>query len=95
MVANGWTELASQYHRTPINVTEQGTVLGNGGGCDVWTATDDTGVSLTGASCSNWTNGSGTSGGGTLGSYEVAGWQWSNFCGASCNFTGRLYCVQQ
>ena len=60
----------------------------------VFTGTDQTGASVPGSTCSNWTDGTGGSSA-LFGDTGRASLFWTNRCTVACNLTAPLYCLQQ
>jgi len=98
-IADNWADLVDGLLDHSINVTEQGTVLN---GYDVWTGTRSDGtVRDPGSDCgstnvpgSAWLSSESTDAGGYGLTNSTTG-TWTNNNQEPCNFTARLYCVQQ
>lgn len=90
LVANDWNQLTSGSILHPINVTEQGSVVGQE---LVWTGTNALGEVAT-KTCTSWSiNGADNTG--TVGRANVTDSTWTNSGISMCGVGHRLYCFER
>jgi hypothetical protein len=96
-VADDWDDLTDGRLKRPINVTEQGQVLGPPTSNNwVRSNTTNSGERQTGRNdCENWINGSSGTLFGNTGDAQSINAAWTNSGFQGCNTSVRLYCFQQ
>lgn len=94
-IATDWDQLASASHLAPINITEDGRIVGQeaGSGTQVWTATSTAGDALGVTNmCDDWLNDTQ----GWAGNCDAVDDTWTDRYAYACGVPGaRLYCVEQ
>jgi hypothetical protein len=88
-IAENWTDLTDGVLKAPINIDEFGYKIS----WDAWTNTDEKGESLGSEDCIGWT--SNISYIGKVGSSSFVDLRWTNNSSSTCNYTRRLYCLEQ
>jgi hypothetical protein len=88
-IAENWADLTDGVLKSPLNLDEFGYPVS----WDVWTNTSETGEILGTEDCIGWT--SNISYVGKVGSSSRIDLRWTNNSSSTCNYTRRLYCVEQ
>ena len=92
-IANDWEDLTDGSLSTPINQTEEGTVLGTE---RVWSATAADGTFLVANQCREWSENGSSSGGGGAGTTGASDSTWTNDVnGLLCDRPAYLFCFEQ
>jgi hypothetical protein len=89
VVAENWADLTDGVLKSPLNIDE----FGYSASWNVWTNTNEKGEVASVDDCIGWT--SNISYLGKVGSSSYTDSRWTSYSTSTCNYTRRLYCIEQ
>lgn len=88
--ADSWDDLTDGVLKSPLELNE----ATQSASWSVWTDTNPSGNLASPNSCQDWTSNN-SADLGRVGSSSFSDLRWSSYSSSSCNFTRRLYCIEQ